>query len=176
MKAKVSINKSAVISQIDERIYSSFIEHLGRAVYGGIYEPGHETADDQGFRQDVLQTIKEMKVPMVRYPGGNFVSGYNWEDGIGDKAKRPRRMELAWSSIETNQVGIDEFQEWCKRADSQVMMAVNLGTRGPADAGNLVEYCNSETDTYYANLRRSNGFEKPFGIKTWCLGNEMDGP
>jgi len=176
MKAKISVEKSQVISKIDDRLYSSFIEHLGRAVYGGVYEPGHETADDMGFRQDVLNAVKELKVPMVRYPGGNFVSGYNWEDGVGDRAKRPRKMELAWSSVETNQVGLDEFQEWCKRADSQVMMAVNLGTRGPAEAGNLVEYCNSNTDTYYANMRRENGFEKPFGIHTWCLGNEMDGP
>jgi len=176
MKAKITTAAEMKIGEIDRRVFGSFIEHLGRAVYGGIYEPGHPLADEEGFRTDVIKMINELDVPIVRYPGGNFVSGYNWEDGIGDKAKRPRRMELAWSSIETNQVGIDEFQEWCKRADSQVMMAVNLGTRGPADAGNLVEYCNSKTDTYYANLRRSNGFEKPFGIKTWCLGNEMDGP
>ena len=121
--------KDNVISKIDDRIYSSFIEHLGRAVYGGIYEPGHETADDMGFRQDVMDLIKELKVPMIRYPGGNFVSGYNWEDGTGDKALRPRKMELAWGSIETNEVGIDEFQEWAKRASSDIMMAVNLGTR-----------------------------------------------
>lgn len=175
MKAKVSIDLSKTISKIDDRIYSSFIEHLGRAVYGGIYEPGHETADDMGFRQDVLKLIKELKVPMVRYPGGNFVSGYNWEDGTGDKALRPKKMELAWNSIETNEVGIDEFQEWAKRAESDVMMAVNLGTRGADDARNIVEYCNSKTDTYYANKRRENGFEDPFGIKVWCLGNEMDG-
>ena len=176
MKAEIVIDKEKVISQIDERIYGSFIEHLGRAVYGGIYEPGHPTADDMGFRQDVMDMIRELKVPIVRYPGGNFVSGYNWEDGTGDKAKRPRKMELAWFSIETNEVGIDEFQEWAKRAGSEVMMAVNLGIRGPEEARNLVEYCNSETDTYYANMRRANGFDKPFGIKTWCLGNEMDGP
>lgn len=175
MKAKVSIDLSKTISKIDERIYSSFIEHLGRAVYGGIYEPSHETADDMGFRQDVMKLIKELKVPMVRYPGGNFVSGYNWEDGTGDKALRPKKMELAWNSIETNEVGIDEFQEWAKRAESDVMMAVNLGTRGADDARNIVEYCNSKTDTYYANKRRENGFEDPFGIKVWCLGNEMDG-
>lgn len=175
MKAKVSIDLSKTISKIDDRIYSSFIEHLGRAVYGGIYEPGHETADDMGFRQDVMKLIKELKVPMVRYPGGNFVSGYNWEDGTGDKALRPNKMELAWNSIETNEVGIDEFQEWAKRAESDVMMAVNLGTRGADDARNIVEYCNSKTDTYYANKRRENGFEDPFGIKVWCLGNEMDG-
>ena len=114
-------------------------------------------------------------MPIVRYPGGNFVSGYNWEDGIGDKSKRPRRAELAWKSIETNEVGIDEFQEWAKRAHTEINMAVNLGTRGAADARNLLEYCNADRDTYYANLRKENGFEKPFGIKTWCLGNEMDG-
>lgn len=176
MRAEIVIDKNKVISEIDERIYGSFIEHLGRAVYGGIYEPGHPTADDMGFRQDVMDMIKELRVPIVRYPGGNFVSGYNWEDGTGDKSKRPRKMELAWFSTETNEVGIDEFQEWAKRAGSEVMMAVNLGTRGADDARNLVEYCNSETDTYYANMRRANGFDKPFGIKTWCLGNEMDGP
>lgn len=176
MKAKIRVSRENSIAKIDERIYGSFIEHLGRAVYGGIYEPGHETADDMGFRRDVLDVIKELSVPIVRYPGGNFVSGYNWEDGTGPKEKRPKKMELAWFSVETNEVGIDEFQEWAKRAESQVMMAVNLGTRGADEARNVVEYCNSETDTYYANMRRQNGFEKPFGIKTWCLGNEMDGP
>lgn len=176
MKAKISFSKNQKVSDIDNRLYGSFIEHLGRAVYNGIYEPGHETADDMGFRQDVLNIIKEMNVPLVRYPGGNFVSGYHWEDGTGDKSKRPRRMELAWSSIETNEVGIDEFQEWAKRVGTEIMMAVNLGTRGPEEAGNVVEYCNAVTDTYYANMRRENGFEEPFGIRTWCLGNEMDGP
>lgn len=176
MKAKIKANRENAISRIDDRLYSSFIEHLGRAVYNGIYEPGHETADDMGFRQDVMKQIHDMRVPMVRYPGGNFVSGYRWEDGTGDKAKRPKRMELAWSSVETNEVGIDEFQEWARRAGTEIMMAVNLGTRGAQEAGDLVEYCNSVTDTYYANMRRKNGFEKPFGIHTWCLGNEMDGP
>lgn len=176
MKAKITANKKFIIDKIDRRIYGSFIEQLGRAVYGGIYEPTHPTADDQGFRQDVLELVKQLQVPIVRYPGGNFVSGYNWEDGIGDKSKRPQRMELAWFTVETNQVGIDEFQEWAKRANSEVMMAVNLGTLGAMEARNCVEYCNSTTDTYYANLRRQNGFEEPFGIKVWCLGNEVDGP
>lgn len=175
MKAKITIDKNKVISKIDDRLYGSFIEHLGRAVYGGIYEPSHKTADDMGFRGDVIEMIKELNVPIIRYPGGNFVSGYNWEDGTGDKSKRPKKMELAWQSIETNEVGIDEFQEWAKRAGSEIMMAVNLGTRGADEARNLVEYCNSDTDTYYAEMRRKNGFEKPFGIRTWCLGNEMDG-
>ncbi|WP_037271690.1 alpha-N-arabinofuranosidase [Ruminococcus flavefaciens] len=175
MKAKITINTSNIIGDIDPRIYGSFIEHLGRAVYGGIYEPSHESADDMGFRKDVMELVKTLNVPVVRYPGGNFVSNYNWEDGIGDRAKRPRKLELAWNSIETNEIGVDEFQEWVKRAGSELMMAVNLGTRGAEDARNLVEYCNLETDTYYADLRRKNGFEKPFGVKLWCLGNEMDG-
>ena len=165
MKAQIIVNRNFSIGEIDRRIYGSFIEQLGRAVYGGIYEPEHPQADDQGFRKDVLELVKKLNVPIVRYPGGNFVSGYNWEDGTGDKSKRPRKMELAWEVIETNQVGIDEFQEWAERADTQVMMAVNLGTRGPDEARNCLEYCNGTTDTYYANLRRKNGFEEPFDIK-----------
>ena len=176
MKAEIRVNRHFPVGKIDRRIYGSFIEHLGRAVYGGIYEPGHETADELGFRRDVLELVKKLRVPIVRYPGGNFVSGYNWEDGTGDKSARPRRMELAWQVVETNQVGIDEFQEWAKRADSQVMMAVNLGTRGPEEAKNCLEYCNGTLDTHYANLRRRNDFPEPFDIKVWCLGNEMDGP
>jgi len=176
MKAKIVANRRFTVADIDPRLYGSFIEHLGRAVYGGVYEPGHETADDQGFRKDVIDLVRKLGVPIVRYPGGNFVSGYNWEDGTGPREARPRRMELAWGVTETNEVGIDEFQEWCRRADSEVMMAVNLGTRGPEEARNCVEYCNSDTNTHFANLRRKNGFDKPFGIKVWCLGNEMDGP
>lgn len=175
MNAKIKINKNHQIGEIDNRIYGSFIEHLGRAVYNGIYEPNHNTSDEMGFRGDVLELVKELNVPIVRYPGGNFVSGYNWEDGIGDKSKRPQKLDLAWFTVETNQVGIDEFQEWARRASTDVMMAVNLGTRGPDEARNLIEYCNGTTDTYYANLRRQNGFEEPFDIKLWCLGNEMDG-
>jgi alpha-N-arabinofuranosidase len=175
MKAKLTANRNYVIGEISPRLYGSFIEHLGRAVYGGIYEPSHPTADDMGFRKDVLELVKKLNVPIVRYPGGNFVSGYNWEDGIGDKSKRPKRAELAWSSIETNQVGIDEFQEWAKRAHTEVMLAVNLGTGTVEDAKNIVEYCNFPGGTKYSDLRRANGFEEPFNIKTWCLGNEMDG-
>lgn len=176
MRAKITVNKDFAIGEIDKRLYGSFIEQLGRAVYGGIYEPSHESADECGFRKDVIDLVSKLNVPIVRYPGGNFVSGYDWEDGTGDKALRPKRLELAWGVTETNEVGIDEFQEWAKRVDTEVMMAVNLGTRGADDAKNLVEYCNLDTDTKYANKRRANGLEKPFGIKTWCLGNEMDGP
>ena len=176
MKAKLILNKDFPVSEIDNRIYGSFIEHLGRAVYHGIYEPTHPTADDMGFRKDVLEMVKQLNVPIVRYPGGNFVSGYNWEDGTGPKEKRPRRTELAWHVIETNEVGIDEFQEWAKRANTEVMQAVNLGTRGSDEARNLLEYCNFPKGTYYSDMRRANGFEEPFDIKVWCLGNEMDGP
>ena len=176
MKATLHLYRENVISPVDKRIFGSFIEHLGRAVYGGIYEPEHPTADEEGFRGDVLKLIRELDVPIVRYPGGNFVSGYNWEDGTGPKDKRPRKLELAWKTIETNQVGIDEFQSWAKKANTDVMMAVNLGTRGPDEARNLLEYCNFPGGTYYSDMRRKNGFEEPFNIKTWCLGNEMDGP
>ena len=131
MKAEVIVNRHFTIGKIDKRIYGSFIEHLGRAVYGGIYEPTHETADEEGFRSDVLALVKKLDVPIVRYPGGNFVSGYRWEDGTGDRASRPRRMELAWEAVETNEVGIDEFQSWAKKANAEVMMAVNLGTLTP---------------------------------------------
>ena len=175
MKAKITINKDNRIGEIDKRLYGSFIEHLGRAVYGGIYEPTHSTADDQGFRGDVLDLVKKLNVPIVRYPGGNFVSGYHWEDGTGDKSKRPTHKDYAWHAIETNEVGVDEFQQWAKRANTEVMMAVNLGTRGAVDARNCVEYCNGTADTPYANMRRKNGFDEPFGFKVWCLGNEMDG-
>lgn len=175
MNCTIKINSQNRIGKIDRRLFGSFIEHLGRAVYGGIYEPDHPTADKNGFRGDVLELVKELGVPVVRYPGGNFVSGYNWEDGTGDKSKRPRKMELAWQCIETNEVGIDEFREWAKTVGTEIMMAVNLGTRGADEARDLVEYCNGTAPTYYADMRRKNGFEKPFGIKLWCLGNEMDG-
>jgi alpha-N-arabinofuranosidase len=176
MRAKIIANKNYRIGDIDRRIYGSFIEHLGRAVYGGIYEPTHPTADSHGFRKDVMNLVKKLNVPIVRYPGGNFVSGYNWEDGTGEKSKRPKKLDLAWKSVEPNEVGIDEFQEWAKLVGSDIIMAVNLGTRTPQDAQNLLEYCNLNTDTYYADMRRKNGFDNPFSIKTWCLGNEMDGP
>jgi len=176
MNAKISLNKDYVIGKIEPGIYGSFIEHLGRAVYGGIYEPNHPTADDMGFRRDVIELVRALDVPIVRYPGGNFVSGYNWEDGTGPRALRPRRRDLAWQTIETNEIGTDEFQEWAKRAGTEVMMAVNLGTRGPDEARNFIEYCNLDSGTYYSDMRVKNGFREPFKFKKWCLGNEMDGP
>ncbi|MFD2706051.1 arabinosylfuranosidase ArfA [Salibacterium lacus] len=174
--AKMVVDKDFKVSEIDPRIYGSFIEHLGRAVYGGIYEPGHPESDDSGFRKDVLELVKELQVPIVRYPGGNMVSAYNWEDGVGPKDERPNRLELAWRSIENNQVGTNEFMDWAGKAGTDVMMAVNLGTRGIDAARNLLEYTNYPGGTYYSDLRRKHGYEEPHNIKTWCLGNEMDGP
>ena len=175
-KAQIIVDKHFITGKIDRRIYGSFIEHLGRAVYDGIYQPDCKFADEQGFRKDTLELVKELKVPIVRYPGGNFVSGFKWEDSVGPKENRPKRVDLAWSVIETNQFGLNEFCDWAKKADTDVMMAVNLGTRGILEAKELLEYCNLEGGTYLSDLRKEHGYEKPHAIKTWCLGNEMDGP
>ncbi|QAY65050.1 alpha-N-arabinofuranosidase [Paenibacillus protaetiae] len=175
-RASIIIDKDFQVGEVDKRIYGSFIEHLGRAVYGGIYEPDHPQADEQGFRTDVLELVKAIQVPIVRYPGGNFVSGYNWEDGVGPKEQRPRKLDLAWRTTETNQVGLNEFMDWCKKANAEAMMAVNLGTRGADEARNLLEYANYAGGSYWSDLRIQHGYTRPHNIKTWCLGNEMDGP
>ncbi|HYH02693.1 MAG TPA: alpha-N-arabinofuranosidase [Bacillota bacterium] len=175
-KIKFFADKNFVIGAVNPNIFSSFIEHLGRAVYTGIYEPDHPTADEQGFRKDVMELVKSLNIPLVRYPGGNFVSGYDWTDGIGLKADRPVRLDLAWRTTETNQFGTDEFMDWAKKSNLQAMMAVNLGTGTPKEAGNLVEYCNHPGGTYWSDLRIKNGHPEPYQVKTWCLGNEMDGP
>src|SRR5690554_4109470 len=175
-KAKLYLNKKFKIAKTDKRIYGSFIEHLGRAIYSGIYEPGHPRADKDGFREDVIELIKELKVPVVRYPGGNFVSAYNWEDGVGPVEERPRRLELAWRTVETNQVGTNEFASWANKVNSEVMMAVNLGSRGIDAARNLLEYCNHKEGSYWSDLRKKHGYSQPHNFKIWCLGNEMDGP
>ncbi len=170
------LDKDYRISRIDQRIYGSFIEHLGRAVYGGIYEPGHPEADELGFRKDVMAAVKKLGVPIVRYPGGNFVSGFNWEDSVGPAEKRPKRLDLAWFTTETNEVGLHEFARWAEKAGSSLMYAINLGTRGPEQARDVVEYANHKGGSKFSDMRIANGKEEPFGIKLWCLGNEMDGP
>lgn len=175
-KATMIMDRDFAIGKIDPRIYGSFIEHLGRAVYGGIYEPGHPTADENGFRRDVIDMVRKLGVPVVRYPGGNFVSGFNWEDSIGPREQRPKRLDLAWFTTETNEVGLHEFVDWAKKADTEVMYAVNLGSRGADAARNVVEYANHPSGSYWSDLRIQNGAKDPFGIKLWCLGNEMDGP
>ena len=175
-KARMILDRAFLVSPVDERIFGSFIEHLGRAVYDGIYQPGNPLSDEEGFRKDVLDLVRELQVPIVRYPGGNFVSSFVWEDSVGPVSERPKRLELAWRSLETNQVGLNEFSRWAKKAGTEVMMALNLGTRGIADACNLLEYCNHPGGSKYSDLRISHGVKDPLGVKVWCLGNEMDGP
>ncbi len=175
-KAKMIVDRDFVIGEIDKRIYGSFIEHLGRAVYGGIYEPGHPEADELGFRKDVIDLVKKLNVPIVRYPGGNFVSGFNWEDSVGPREERPKRLDLAWFTTETNEVGLHEFAEWAENTGSDIMYAINLGSRGPEHARDIVEYANHPSGSKFSDMRIANGKKDPFGIKLWCLGNEMDGP
>ncbi|BDR53949.1 alpha-L-arabinofuranosidase [Bombiscardovia apis] len=163
-------------AQVPARIFGSFVEHLGRCVYGGIYEPGHPSADEDGFRQDVLDLVKELGVTCVRYPGGNFVSGYRWEDGTGPRELRPVRRDLAWHATESNQMGIDDFYRWSRKAGTEIMLAVNMGTRGLAEALDELEYVNGAPGTALADRRVRNGIPEPMGISMWCIGNEMDGP
>ncbi|WEX89815.1 alpha-N-arabinofuranosidase [Sinorhizobium garamanticum] len=176
MRAKATLNREYTISTVDKRVYGSFLEHMGRAVYTGIYEPGHEKADADGFRSDVLEMVRDLDMPIVRYPGGNFVSAYRWEDGIGPREERPVRLDLAWRTRETNQVGVNEFADWAKRAGTEMMLAMNLGSRGLDDARNFLEYCNHPGGTYWSDLRAKHGYKDPHNVRIWCLGNEMDGP
>jgi len=174
--ATAVLDPAFTLGRVDRRIFGSFVEHMGRCVYTGIFEPGHPTADEAGIRTDVLDMTREMGVSVVRYPGGNFVSGYRWEDGVGPVADRPVRLELAWRQIETNEFGLHEFIAWARKAGVEPMIALNLGTRGVQEAIDLVEYCNIPGGTALSDRRRANGAEEPFGVKLWCLGNEMDGP
>jgi alpha-L-arabinofuranosidase len=176
LNGNIVVDRDFVIAPLDRRVFGTFVEHMGRCVYGGIYEPGHPTADANGFRRDVLALTKELGATLVRYPGGNFLSGYDWEDGVGTRERRPTRLDVAWGSTETNDFGTNEFITWCKAAGVDPMLAVNLGTRGPDEARHFIEYCNHPRGTHYSDLRRAHGFEEPHGIKLWCLGNEMDGP
>lgn len=175
-RPRLEVDPERVIAPLDRNLFGSFIEHLGRAVYEGIYEPGSKFADANGFRKDVLGVISGLRVPIVRYPGGNFVSGYNWLDGVGPEKDRPRVLDRAWNSIETNQFGTNEFMTWCRAAGAEPLMGTNLGTGSPEMISALVEYCNVEKGTKWSDLRRQHGYEKPHNVKYWCLGNEMDGP
>src|SRR5215218_893386 len=173
--ANLVLDSAFTIAPVPSRLFGSFVEHMGRCVYTGIYEPDHPAADEQGMRTDVLDLVREVGPTVIRYPGGNFVSNYRWEDGIGPLEERPRRLDLAWRATETNQVGIGEFVEWARRADTEPMMAVNLGTRGVQEAADLLEYCNHPEGTALSDLRRSHGVKEPHDIRVWCLGNELDG-
>jgi alpha-L-arabinofuranosidase len=172
----VYLDSRRVISPLDRNLFGSFLEHLGRAIYEGIYDPGSKLSDSNGFRKDVMDEIHQMGVPIVRYPGGNFVSGYNWLDGVGPKESRPRVLDKAWNSVNTNQFGTNEFMAWCKAVGTEPLMGLNLGTGTPEQAAALVEYCNVDRGTEWSDLRRKHGYAEPYRVKHWCLGNEMDGP
>jgi len=174
--ARALIQQPRVRADLDRRILGAFLEHLGRAVYTGVYQPGSPLADSSGFRSDVVREVKEVGVPIVRYPGGNFVSGYNWLDGVGPKQQRPTVLERAWNSIETNQFGTNEFIDWCRMVGTEPLLGMNFGTGSAEMAVAYVEYCNYDRGTKWSDLRRSHGFEKPHNVRYWCLGNEMDGP
>ena len=174
--ALFTVDPAFSVGPINRRLFGSFVEHLGRCVYDGIYEPGHPLADSEGFRTDVIDLVKELGVSTIRYPGGNFVSGFRWEDSVGPRTDRPRRLDLAWHSTETNEVGLHEFSSWLSKVGSELMLAVNLGTRGTLDALDLLEYSNIASGTALSDQRIANGATDAFGVKMWCLGNEMDGP
>jgi alpha-N-arabinofuranosidase len=176
MPATVMLDTAFNVGPIDRRIFGGFLEHLGRAVYGGVYDPGNPLSDERGFRRDVIEALAPMGMPVIRYPGGNYVSAADWKDGVGPVDQRPRRPDYAWQSIETNQFGTDEFMSWCKALGTAPMMAVNLGTAGPTEAGQLLEYCNLPGGTLWSDRRKHHGHAEPYDVKLWCLGNEMDGP
>ncbi|MCH5675773.1 arabinosylfuranosidase ArfA [Streptomyces gilvus] len=176
LHASLTVDPAFRVADVSPRTFGSFVEHMGRCVYTGIYEPGHPEADEDGLRRDVLELVRELGVTTVRYPGGNFVSGFRWEDGVGPVADRPTRLDLAWHSTETNAFGLHEFAAWARKAGVEPMMALNLGTRGVQEALDLLEYANHPGGTAWSDQRVKNGARDPFGIRMWCLGNEMDGP
>jgi alpha-N-arabinofuranosidase len=174
--ARAFIRRAPANGELDRRVLGSFLEHLGRAIYTGVYQPGSPLADAKGFRTDVVREVKELGVPLVRYPGGNFVSGYNWLDGVGPKAQRPVVLDRAWNSIETNQFGTNEFIEWCGVVGAEPLLGMNFGTGTVESAVAYVEYCNLDRGTRWSELRRAHGYDRPHNVRHWCLGNEMDGP
>jgi alpha-L-arabinofuranosidase len=176
LTARVTLDNERTIGAISPLLFGGFAEHMGRCVYGGLYDPGSPQADERGFRRDVQAALREMRLSILRYPGGNMLSGYEWRDGVGPKDQRPRRREMAWQSIETNQFGTNEFIDYCRATNIEPMLGVNLGTGTIADAAALVEYCNAPAGTRYADLRAAHGYAEPHNVRYWCVGNEMDGP
>jgi alpha-L-arabinofuranosidase len=174
--AKAALGLVAPREEFDRRLFGAFLEHLGRSIYTGVYDPGNPLSDARGFRTDAIREVKGLEVPIIRYPGGNFVSGYNWLDGVGPKDKRPTVLERAWNSLETNQFGTNEFMEWAKAVGTEPLLGFNLGTGNSEMAVAYIEYCNFPKGTKWSDLRRSHGYEQPHKVKYWCLGNEMDGP
>lgn len=174
--AQIYLDTNRTIGNISPLLFGGFAEHMGRCIYEGIYDPKSPHADERGLRLDVLAALRELNLSVIRYPGGNFLSGYHWLDGVGPRDKRPSRRDLAWHSIETNRFGTDEFIEFCRLLGTRPMLGVNLGTGTIEEASNLVEYCNGTPGSFYADLRVTNGHPEPYGVQYWCLGNEMDGP
>ncbi|MBE6357550.1 MAG: alpha-N-arabinofuranosidase [Lentisphaerae bacterium] len=175
MQGKLTVNRMFTVGEAEKNLFGGFVEHMGRCVYNGLYEPSHPAADEDGFRKDVIDLIRELDMPVTRYPGGNFVSGYDWKDGIGEVSRRPLRAEYAWNALEPNRIGLDEFVKWCKKVNSEILYAVNLNTNTPKSAQELVEYANFAGRGHWSDRRRANGSAEPHGIKLWCLGNEVDG-
>ncbi|HVB96160.1 MAG TPA: alpha-L-arabinofuranosidase C-terminal domain-containing protein [Chloroflexota bacterium] len=173
--AKIKVDLERTVGEVDRRILGGFIEHLGRCIYGGIYEEGSPLSDEHGFRRDVLDALRPLQMPVLRWPGGNFVSNYHWQDGIGPVDKRPRRLEMAWHSEESNRFGTDEYIQYCQVLGVDPYICVNMGSGTMDEAQGWVEYCNGTGNTYWANLRRANGHPEPYGVKYWGLGNEMYG-
>jgi alpha-N-arabinofuranosidase len=174
--ARIYVDSRRRIAALDRNLFGSFLEHLGRAIYEGIYDPGSKLSDANGFRKDVMDEVRQLGVPIIRYPGGNFVSGYNWLDGVGPKQDRPHVLDKAWNALNTNQVGTNEFMTWCKAVGTEPLLGLNLGTGTAEEAAALVEYCNLDKGTKWSDLRRKHGVAEPHKVKRWCLGNEMDGP
>ncbi|HWQ11414.1 MAG TPA: alpha-L-arabinofuranosidase C-terminal domain-containing protein [Roseiflexaceae bacterium] len=176
LTARILLDTERTIAPISPLLFGGFAEHMGRCIYGGIYDPRSAHADEHGLRRDVLAALKEVGYTTIRYPGGNFLSGYRWQDGVGPRERRPRRRDLAWQSVDTNAFGTDEFMAFCRTLGAEPMLGVNLGTGTIQDAADLVEYCNAPTGSSFADMRAANGHSDPYGVRLWCLGNEMDGP
>jgi alpha-N-arabinofuranosidase len=174
--ARATLGLVAPRADFNPRLFGAFLEHLGRAVYTGVYDPGNPLSDERGFRKDVIKEVSDLHVPVIRYPGGNMVSGYNWWDGVGPKKDRPTVLERAWNSLETNHFGTNDFMDWCKAVGTEPLLGFNLGTGTSEMAVAYIEYCNYARGTKWSDLRRSHGYEQPHKVKYWCLGNEMDGP
>jgi alpha-N-arabinofuranosidase len=175
-KAQVFIDRNRTIAPISPLLFGGFAEHMGRCIYEGIYDPNSPHADERGLRKDVMEALRDQAYTVIRYPGGNFLSGYDWLDGVGPKEQRPRRRELAWQSLETNQFGTNEFMEFCTSINAAPMLGVNMGTGTIQAASDLVEYCNVASGTRWSDLRVRHGFRDPHNVRYWCVGNEMDGP
>lgn len=176
LQSRVILDNERTIGAISPLLFGGFAEHMGRCIYGGLYDPASSHADQHGFRHDVQNALREMRLSVLRYPGGNFLSGYHWRDGVGPRDQRPRRRDLAWQSVESNQFGTNEFIDYCRALGIEPMIGVNLGTGTVEEAGALVEYCNAPTGTTMADLRVAHGYAAPHNVRYWCLGNEMDGP